>query len=180
MINSLGNFIQKLKIKYFLIQKNKIKKLSLLLLFFVISIVNAQKYEFTTLTKYSKIFNHNKFESLNYTNSKNDTYYLKILKDADSFEAKLFDYKNMKIHVFNVIEEKSKDGIFFNFIYKNTSDLLYFKENECLKHVFSFETLEANDSIKKVRLNIYEDSKKEKLIAGFDLELKKSEDNCNE
>ncbi|WP_415583374.1 hypothetical protein, partial [Flavobacterium frigoris] len=91
--------------------------------------------------------------------------------------AKLYDYKNLKVHEYTVIESKSKDEIFFKFNYEDTTELYYFNKNDYKKYVFTFQTININDSIKKVKFNVYKNSKKKKYLMEYELEIKKSNEN---
>jgi hypothetical protein len=153
------------------------KKIFLLFLLFSFSYINAQKYAFNTLAKYSSIFDHHKRESISYSNSNSDTYFLRLEKSVNSFRAKLFDYKNLKVHRFTVVESKVKNEIFFKFNYLDTYYLQHFNKNHYSKYVFDFQTVESNDSIAKVKLNVYRNSKKKKSLKDFDLVIKKNSSN---
>jgi hypothetical protein len=153
------------------------KNIFLLFLLFSFSYINAQKYVFNTLAKYSSNLGHDKRESISYSNSNSDTYFLRILKNENSFMANLFDYKNLKVHRFTVTESKIKNEIFFKFNYVNTSELFYFNKNDYTKYVFTFQTVESNDSIAKVKLNVYRNSKKKKPLRDYDLVIKKNSSN---
>jgi hypothetical protein len=153
------------------------KKIFLLFLLFSFSYINAQKYVFNTLAKYSSNFDHNKRESISYSNSNSDTYFLRLEKSVNSFGAKLFDYKNRKVHRFTVVESKIKNEIFFKFNYLDTYYLQHFNKNHYSKYVFDFQTVESNDSVKKVKLNVYKNSKKRKSLKDFDLVIKKNSSN---
>ncbi|WP_284653109.1 hypothetical protein [Flavobacterium terrisoli] len=150
------------------------KKIFLLLILFGVSIVNAQKYTFNTLTRYS--FNSGG-EVVSYTNFDNHTYVLRLIKTEYSFMANLYDYKSMRIHRFNVTETKSKEGFLLKFDYDNSTNLISSSRREFKKYIYDFKTIEIKDSIKKVTLNIYSNSKKKKSIRSYDLEIKNSNDN---
>ncbi len=144
----------------------------LLLIFFNITIINAQMYEFNTLTKYLTTFQQDKTERIIYTNSDDDTYSLRVIKYACSFKAVLIDYQNLKIHNFEVIEINTTDEITWGFAYENTMKIEKYSKDNFSKHIFDFKTMESNDSIKKIRLSVYRNSKKRKLWMVLDLELK--------
>jgi hypothetical protein len=153
------------------------RNLFLLFILFIFSPTNAQKYIFNTLTKYSISYNNIKNEGLSYSNSNDDTYFLRIRKYESSLTANLYDYKNLKHHIFTVKESKVNGEIVFNFEYENTSNIYYFNKNEYSKYVFAFETFELNDTIKRVNLKIYKNSKKKKPLMNYDLQLKNHEKN---
>lgn len=143
----------------------------------VFSKLNAQKYSFNTLTKYSSKYDKINREQIVYSNSKNDSYFLGLIKNQYSFAANLYDYENLKIHRFTVIESKIKNEIFYKFKYEKTNELFYFKKKYYSKYVFAFQTLNLNDSIRKVKLNVYKNSKKKKSLIEYELEIKNYSDN---
>ena len=100
-----------------------------------------------------------------------------VNKNQNSFIANLYDYKNLKVHRFTVIESKSKNEIFFKFNYENTTELYYFNKTDYKKYVFTFQTLKLNDSIRKVKFNVYKSSKKKKSLMEYELEIKNSAKN---
>ena len=146
-------------------------------LFFITSLyVKAQDYEFDTMTLYSTKFKQLETKTSNYTNSKISSYSLRISNYTDYSEAKVFDYKNGKIHYFKINEVKSKNEITTNFIYQNSYNI---ETDEKLysKYVYDFETVEESTDLKKVKLNVYKNSKKKKSIVYFDLNLKPNDSN---
>jgi dihydroxyacetone kinase-like predicted kinase len=153
------------------------KKIFLIFILFSFFSLNAQKYVFNTLAKYSSKFDNNNGEVISYSNSKNDSYFLRLIKNQNSFTAKLYDYKNLKVHEYTVIESKSKNDIFFKFNYENTTELYYFNKNDHKKYVFTFQTINVNDSIRNVKFNVYKNSKKKKSLMEYELEIKKSNEN---
>lgn len=152
-------------------------KLFLLSILFIFSTVNAQKYVFDTLTKYSSSYNKINGEAISYSNSNDDSYFMRIRKYESSITADLYDYKNLKLHTFLVKESKVKGEMLFNFEYENTSDIYYFNKNVYSKYVFDFEIFELNDSIKRVNLKVYKNLKKKKSLINYDLQIKKHDVN---
>ena len=147
----------------------------LIILFFSGFTVHAQKYVFNTLVKYAWI--KSDYERVNYTNSKDDSYHLILRKTDDSFSAFLCDYKNMKEHQFKVIETKSKNEFFFEFKYIKSTTLNLESKNRFSDYYFKFENLSANDSVRKVKLYGYENSKNKKPSIEYELEIKNYPEN---
>ena len=141
------------------------KKLILLYLLFIFSSVKAQKYVFNTLTKYNEI--------IIYSNSYIDSYSIGINKYKSSITADLYDYKTLKIHRFLVKESKVKGEILFDFEYENTSNINNLNKNDYSKYVCDFDYFELNDSVKRVNLKVYRNSKKKKPIMDYELRIKK-------
>lgn len=149
----------------------------LLFVLFICNPVNAQKYTFNTLAKYSSSFENIKNEGVTYTNAEDDSYFLRIRKDKSSVTASLFDYKNLKLHTFIVWETKVNGEIVFHYDYQSTSNINYFNKKDYSKYVFVFETLASNDSINKVNLKVYGSSKKKNPLRNYDLQIKNHEKN---
>lgn len=152
------------------------RKLFLALLFLSLNIV-AQDFEFDTMTLYATKFKQYDTNILTYTNSKIDTYSLRIYKNENSYEAKLYDYKKNKIHYFKVNELKLNDGILNNFIYVTSEKFRNAGEAVFSKCVYDFETIENNGDIKKVKLNVYKNYKRKKSILHYELLLKANDFN---
>ena len=149
----------------------------LITLFFITSLnINCQEYEFDSMTLYSTKFKQLESRILNYTNSKINTYSLRILIYTDYSEAKLYDYKNRKVHYFKINEVISNNETTTNFIYQESYN---FETGEEFypKYIYDFETIEENSDFKKVKLNVYKNSKKKKSILNFDLKLKPNDSN---
>lgn len=106
-----------------------------------------------------------------FTNSKNDTYCLKLFRLEDSYEGRIFDYNNKKVHYFRVDNIKSENIDDDEFVFLYTSDLSGINENWYSKYLFEFKTIDENESYKKVKLNVYKNSKRKKSIISYDLEL---------
>ena len=86
-----------------------------LILIILLSIgVGGQKYSFDFLTKYdSKSTDSNRPGSqdvVNYFNSDDFNYYLRLFKNKSGFYAYLYDYSKMKWHKFDV-KEYYKNGV---------------------------------------------------------------------
>jgi len=152
------------------------KKIIFALIFISSICMNAQVYEFDAMTHYSTKFRLNVSSSINYTNSKNNTYNLRILKYNDSLEGRLYDTKNSKVHYFKVEEITSNEEVVSKFIYKESYDL-HTLQKSYSKYVFDYETIEENADFKKVKLNVYKNSKRKKSVAHFDFKLKKIDTN---
>ena len=144
------------------------KKIFLLFLLFSFTFLNAQKYLFTTFVKYFGHSSNSKRESIIFTNSNSDSYYLQLLKFESSFTAILYDYENRKMHKFIVTESETKGNTSFKFDYQNTTNFFVPNNYEFSKYAYDFQTLELNDSIRKVKFTIYKNSRKKKIIRNYD------------
>ena len=84
------------------------KKLNLVAFSFVFVLSSAQTYSFDTVTKY--VLNNAKKkgikESVNYFNSDDFNYFLKVTRVPDYLSATLFDSKTDLAHHFTVKESK--------------------------------------------------------------------------
>lgn len=149
-------------------------KNTILLLFILFCHFNgsAQKYVFNTLVKYSTKMNNENDEKVTYTNSQNDSYFLRLKKSESSLSAILYDYKNLKMHEFRVIETKSKNEFFFKFEYLKSTKLNLEVKNKFEDYQFTFQNISSKDSIRKVKLNVYKNSKKKRSLMEYELEIK--------
>lgn len=84
-----------------------------ILLLFNNSNIQAQKYEFDLLTKYSIKSRSNEKETVIYSNSKNPNYVLYIFKKSSKKEGKLYDIDKKKLHIYDVIETNDNGQIYF-------------------------------------------------------------------
>ncbi len=150
-------------------------KKSVLFLFLIFSnqIILAQSYFFNTLVKYTS----GNRESILYTNSKNDAYYLRVLKLNDVLIADILDVETSKVHSFNIVETKSKEEIIFDFSYIKTDEFNNGFEKTYSDYVIDFQEIERNDSIRKVKLIVYKNKKKKKIIIEYFLEIKDHSEN---
>jgi hypothetical protein len=133
--------------------------------------LNAKEFEFDVMTNYSYKNGDNTNNIIVFTNSKDNTYYLKLLNVIDSWEARLYDYKELKIHYFNVIEEKTKVGFINRYVYKNTTPISSTEIREFKDYTFEFKTIEESENSKIMILNIFKNVKKKKPLRSFQLEL---------
>ncbi|MBU4538010.1 MAG: hypothetical protein L6264_13375 [Weeksellaceae bacterium] len=99
------------------------KKIFILTLFFLFISGNSQTYSFDFLTKYVSGEKAKQHETVMYFNTDDFSYYLKILRTPYDFTAYLFDENLMKIHQFNIIEQKNNSDITFVFQYKSSGKL---------------------------------------------------------
>ena len=152
------------------------KSFFIILLLTLSQYVNAQDYEFDSMTLYSTKSNQLESKVLNYTNSKVNDYVLKMFTNVEYPEARLYDYKNNKVHYFKISEVKLKNEVTTNFIYE-TSYKFETGEEYYPKYVYDFETVEENVDFKNVKLSVYKNSKRKKSIAHFDLKMKPNDSN---
>ena len=130
---------------------------------FVLS--SAQTYSFDTVTKY--VLNNAKKkgikESVNYFNSDDFNYFLKVTRSPEFLSATLFDTKTDLAHRFTVTESKSQGHVFFAFEYDYS-----YKQNT--KHIVSqkqyitFGEI-SESSPKQVSMQIFSSKKAKKPIA---------------
>jgi hypothetical protein len=151
------------------------KKIIFLIIFLNLFNSNAQKYFFNTLTKYNIV--NRKGEIITYSNLYNDTYFLKLKKYENTFIANLYDYKNLKNHEYSVTETKIDNEFFFNFKYEKTNELNHFNKKNYNNYIFDFETISSSDNIKKVKMKVFKNSKKKKLLMEYELDVKNSDYN---
>lgn len=99
------------------------RKISTLFLLVFFSLSFGQTYQFDFLTKYASTNSKNKttHESVTYNNSDDFSYYLKLRKTEDNFNASLYDFDRSFAYNFSVKETKVNGEIRFEFTYLNTS-----------------------------------------------------------
>lgn len=153
------------------------KKIYAFTIFFSFALANSQTYSFDTVTKY--VLNTAKKkgikESVNYFNSDNFNYFLKVIRVPEYLSATLFDSKTDLAHRFTVKESKSKENIFFAFEYDysyrlNTKHLII--QNQYITFGEISET-----SPKQVSMQIFSSKKAKKPVAKHILTLQPTSKN---
>lgn len=135
---------------------------------------SGQTYQFDFLTKYHVKNFENKYEGdmVNYFNSDDESYFLKITGNGQALTATLFDKKNSKIHFFYVHQEKKGNEVFFSF--KHTSTIRNFHlDDEFKREIFSFSEIDSGKTI----LTIYKSKKSANPHQTYKLSLKKANKN---
>ena len=130
---------------------------------FVLS--SAQTYSFDTVTKY--VLNTPKKkgvkESVNYFNSDDFNYFLKVTRSPEFLSATLFDTKTDLAHRFTVTESKSQGHVFFAFEYDYS-----YKQNT--KHIvsqkqyYTFGEI-SETSPQQVSMQVFSSEKAKKPVA---------------
>jgi len=139
----------------------------------MIQINYSQNYKFDLLTNYSSKVNGEVFEKIVYSNSKNDKFFLTVGGFQDASKATLIDLKKRIYHKYKLTQTKIKEETFFTFKYKYTAN---FKNNSKYINLdFAFEEVESDSIFKKVKLLVYKNSKKNKIITSRTVILKKSD-----
>ena len=153
------------------------KKLYALTIFFAFALANSQTYSFDTVTKY--VLNNAKKkgikESVNYFNSDDFNYFLKVTRVPDYLSATLFDSKTGLAHHFTVKESKSNGNIFFAFEY-DYSYKLNAKHLINQKQYITFGEI-SESSPKQVSMQIFSSKKAKKPIAKHVLTLQPASKN---
>jgi len=153
------------------------RKFYFLAFIFAFVLSSAQTYSFDTVTKY--VLNNAKKkgikESVNYFNSDDFNYFLKVTRVPDYLSATLFDSKTDLAHHFTVKESKSNGNIFFAFEYDysyklNTKHLINQK-----KYITFGEISESYP--KQVSMQIFSSKKAKKPIAKHILTLQPASKN---
>ena len=148
-----------------------------LILIILLSIgVGGQKYSFDFLTKYeSKSTDSNRpgsHDVVNYFNSDDFNYYLRLFKNKSGFYAYLYDYSKMKWHKFDVKEDYKNGELQFTFDYAGTKQLTWSKSS-FKNYRFEF----SNVSDKSANLKIYKNQKSTKPLREYTFHLKKANKN---
>ena len=144
------------------------------LLFFSLSF--GQTYDFDFLTKYSSTNSKTKNirESVNYNNSDDFSYYLRLNKTKEDFIAHLYDHKRNLEHNFSVKETKVNGEIRFQFTYINSARLL--TSSSLKNYRYEFSEISA-DNPKVLKLKIYSSKRAKKPINEKEFTLEKANKN---
>lgn len=152
------------------------KKLYIFTVFFLFILGNSQTYSFDFLTNYTFENTDKKYsnESVNYFNSDDFSYYLKIVKLPERFTGTLYDTNTNKAHCFTITESKVKGEIIFTFQYDYSYDL---KPNRATKNFrVEFTTL-PETSPQEVTMKFYSSKKAKKSNSESTLILKPANKN---
>lgn len=149
---------------------------TLILFFFLISkVIYSQNYKFDLLTNYSSEVNGKEYQSIVYSDSNNDSFFLSLDPFKNSSKAILIDFEKRVYHKFKVIRTEENKEISFQFRYKSTTN--FKTPDKYFDHDFAFEEIESDSIFRKVKVLIYENSKKKKSITSQIITLKKTVNN---
>lgn len=150
------------------------RKLYVFTLFFLFSLANSQTYSFDFLTKYVSQGKNQKSQSeiVNYFNSDNFNYYLRLMRGSGYFTAYLTDYELNIQYEFNVIENKKGNEIAFQFEYLNSNKL---NLKPSLRKNFRYEWKKINNN--EAVLKIFKTKKAKKPVEEYQFTFKKSNKN---
>ncbi len=123
------------------------KKLLMLYVLLTTVTLQSQNYTFNLVTKYNVITEQFNTEVMSYTNTDNDSYYLRIRKSDNELSAALYDFENVKRHDFNIKSNIVNGEIMFDFEYLMTSNIINFHKKNYSKYVYDFTTVSKNDSL---------------------------------
>lgn len=149
----------------------KIYAFTFLLLF---ALAHSQTYSFDFLTKYISVDKKEKVqhEVVNYFNSDNFNYYLRLLRSTENFYAYLTDEEKNKVHEFEVSEDKKGTDIIFSFKYIKTNSL--HKHPISPKH-YRYEWSEKTSN--GATLKIFKTKKAKKPSSEYQFSFKKANKN---
>jgi len=149
----------------------KIYAFTFLLLF---ALAHSQTYSFDFLTKYISVDKKEKVqhEVVNYFNSDNFNYYLRLLRSTENFYAYLTDEEKNKVHEFEVSEDKKVTDIIFSFKYIKTNSL--HKHPISPKH-YRYEWSEKTSN--GATLKIFKTKKAKKPSSEYQFSFKKANKN---
>lgn len=137
--------------------------------------LQAQKFEFDLLTKYLTKMELSNFENIIYSNSKDENYFLMVKENSELKKATLYDLKKMILHNYEVVESKSGDEIFFEFKYMDSN--IINPNNRFHKYEFEYTKIDDDSLNKKIKVEVYKNSKRKKPELSLILQLKKSNNN---
>lgn len=153
------------------------KKILILFLLITNFTVKAQKFEFTTLTVYSTTFKNGVGNDLIYTSNSDNSFYLSILKTPNIILAYLYDLKHLKKHTFSVEETVTNGVTFYNFNYEESKPITYYNKKSRQHYIYDFTTIETNDSIEKVHIDVYKNAKRKKSMMTYEIDVQKNKSN---
>ena len=162
--------------KYFIQNITSMTKLSFLFSFLFFSLSFSQIYDFDFLTKYAStnVKTKNIRESVNYNNSDDFSYYLRLNKTKEDFTAHLYDHQRNLEHYFSVKETKVNGEIRFQFTYINSARLL--TSSSLKNYRYEFSEISA-DNPKVLKLKIYSSKRAKKPINEKEFTLEKANKN---
>ncbi|KIA90462.1 hypothetical protein OA86_00760 [Kaistella jeonii] len=133
-------------------------------MFLLVSVFNfGQTYDFDFLTKYKahNSKNNYNFDSVNYFNTEDFSYYLKLSKDEKFLSAFLFDEKRKFVHYFKVTESNIKHEIQFEFLYEYSYPFI--AEHRFENYHFEFSSI-SESSPKEITLKVFKSKKARKPV----------------
>lgn len=153
------------------------KKLSVFTVFFISLLTYSQTYSFDFLTKYALENADQKYntESINYFNSDDFSYFLKVTKVPDQFTATLYDTTANMAHRFTVKESRAKGEVFFSFDYEYSYPLKSSRFNDQNYHITFGEISES--SPKKVSMKVFRTKNAKKPLSEHLLTLQPANKN---
>ncbi len=151
----------------------KIYYIILFLLFILSS--QAQKYEFDLLTKYNSISVNFERESLVYSNSRNQNYFLYVERDSLTKHAKLYDIENKTLHNFSILESKQKNELFFEFKYLDSKAIN--QVSSFNNYEFDVKTINSDSINKVIKIELFKNKKRKKPEMISVLKVKNSNNN---
>lgn len=153
------------------------KLLIALLFIFSINTATAQKYSFDLGVRYASQYGGRQENVIGYFNSKNDQYYLALIKRPHSYMAYLYDFPKLQIHQFNLLEITEGDNINFKLEYLKSDKLETKSKQKYSNYVFDFTTVKETDSLKHVKLTVFKNAKRTVPTLTYHLEIMPREDN---
>lgn len=132
--------------------------------------VYSQNYSFDFVTKYKTADSDKTFESIIYSNSLSEEYYLKLYHN---YEGKLSgwirDQKNNYFHYFDidVIDAKEENQLVFNYI----SSRKFNSDKSVYQHQFEYIETPIDAGKSKLIINSYKNKKRKKPFRTYELEV---------
>jgi len=152
------------------------KRFFLILFLSSFCLVFGQKLKFDVMVQYSVSNENSTFERSCYGISSNENYLMQIINQYDGQQvAKVYDLKSLKSHEFNITESKSENDIKnYKFTYSKTHA---FERRIAGNIYFDFQSVSIIENIETVKLSLYKNKSKTKIINSFELKIIKSEVN---
>lgn len=150
------------------------KRFFLILFLSPFCLVFSQKLKFDIMAQYSVSNENSTSERSCYGISSNDNYLMQIINQYDGQQvAKVYDLKSLKSHEFIITESKSENEIKnYEFTYSKT---FAFERRIAGNIYFEFQSVSIIENIETVKLSLYKNKSKTKIINSFELKIIKSE-----
>ena len=156
------------------------KKLAILFLLISITTAFCQTLKFDIMAKYSTKAKTYSAENSIYGISTNSNYFMRVLNSPNGNQtAIIFDLESFKKHEYNIRETKLKDNsVAIKFVYLNTSSFTNYDFHSTVTSLdYDFEKISEDNETETVKLILYKDQSKKRIIKNYELNILKSEFN---
>jgi hypothetical protein len=151
-------------------------KIKLVLLFLVFcNSAFCQHYKFDLLTNYISNQEGLERDRIVFSNSDDQSYFLLIKTMEQDNVAILVDLRTKKIHRYSFIEQSANKKMPLRFTFLNSEKLKPIRITR--NYRFEFKTINEDSLFKTIRMTIYKNKRKNKIVGETELKAKKSTKN---